>query len=279
MARRNAFVAKIAVDLEHLLQAADDQPLEIELGRDAQIQIGVERVVMRHERPRRGAPGDRVHHRRLDLEVAPCDEELANGLHDLRASHEHTPRLGTGDQVDVTLPVLLLLIGKPVEFLRQRPQRLGEQPQLGHPDRQLSGAGLEKRAAGADDVAQVPMLERIVDFRADGVAGNVELYPAAHVLQRGEARLAHDALQHHPARYGHREGLRLQRFVGLSVMNLVQRTCKRIAAKVVRIRLTALAQRPQLRAPLGDDLVLVVDRRLRVARVVHFTPPASGSPR
>ena len=125
MARRDAFVAKIAVDLEHFLHAADHQPLEVELGRDAQIQVGIERVVMRNERARRSAARNRVHHRRLDLEVAPGDEELANCLHDLRARHEHAPRLRAGDQVDVTLPILLLLIGEPVEFLGQGPQRLG----------------------------------------------------------------------------------------------------------------------------------------------------------
>ena len=79
--RRDAFVAEVAVDLEHLLEAADDQPLQVQLGRDAQVQLHVERVVMRDERPRRGAARDRMHHRRLDFEVAARDEELADRLH------------------------------------------------------------------------------------------------------------------------------------------------------------------------------------------------------
>jgi O-antigen/teichoic acid export membrane protein len=57
-----------------------------------------------------------------------------------------------------------------------------------------------KRALGADDVAQVPVLEGLVALRlAERVVGHVELDAAAHVLQRGEARLAHHALEHHPA--------------------------------------------------------------------------------
>ena len=82
MPRRDAFVAKIPVDRENFLEAADHQPLQIELRRDAQVQVHVQRVVMRAKRPRRGAARDRLHHRRLDLEVVARDEELAHRLHD-----------------------------------------------------------------------------------------------------------------------------------------------------------------------------------------------------
>ena len=92
MPRRDAFVAEVAVDLEHPLEAADDQPLQVQLGRDAQVQLHVERVVVRDERPRRGAAGDRLHHRRLDFEEAARDEELADRLHDLRARLTKTSR-------------------------------------------------------------------------------------------------------------------------------------------------------------------------------------------
>ena len=57
--------------------AADDEPLQVQLGRDAQKQIDIERVVMRAERPRHRAAGNRLHHRRLDLEVSARVEKLA----------------------------------------------------------------------------------------------------------------------------------------------------------------------------------------------------------
>ena len=75
--RRQPFVAEVAVDLEDALEAADHEPLQVELGRDAQVEIEVERVVVGDERPRRGAAGDRLHHRRLDLEEAARVEERA----------------------------------------------------------------------------------------------------------------------------------------------------------------------------------------------------------
>ena len=67
---REAFVAEVAADLEHLVDAADEQALEIKLERDAQIKIAAERVVMRDERLRRRAAGNGLHHRRLDFHEA-----------------------------------------------------------------------------------------------------------------------------------------------------------------------------------------------------------------
>ena len=79
--RRDAFVAKVPVDLEHFLEAADDEALQIELGRNPQIQIHVERVVMRSKRPRGRTTRDRMHHRRFNFEIVARDEELTHRLH------------------------------------------------------------------------------------------------------------------------------------------------------------------------------------------------------
>ena len=75
---RDAFVAETAVDLEHALEAADDEALEVELRGDAQEHRLVEGVVVGHERLGVGAARDRVQHRRLDLHEAVLDHEAAN---------------------------------------------------------------------------------------------------------------------------------------------------------------------------------------------------------
>src|SRR5215831_17383795 len=124
---------------------------------------------MGDEWPCRRAARDRVHHRRLDLEEAALDEELTDRLDNLRALDEHIARRWVGDEIDVTLPVLLLLVRQAVEFLRQRPQRLREEPHLLTAHRQFAGLGLEERPGRADDVAQVPVLERVQGLRAYGV--------------------------------------------------------------------------------------------------------------
>ena len=77
----------------------------------------------------------------------------------LRARDEDLARILVGDQVEIALAVFLLLVGQAVEFLRQRAQRLGQQAHLRDAHRQFAGLGLEQHADGAEDVAQVAVLE------------------------------------------------------------------------------------------------------------------------
>jgi hypothetical protein len=78
----------------------------------------------------------------------------------LAARDEARARRVVGDQVDVALPVLLLRVGDAVELVGQRPQALGQQAQRRDAHRELAGPGLEERALGADDVAEVECLKR-----------------------------------------------------------------------------------------------------------------------
>ena len=77
---------KTAADLEHLLEAADHEALQVQLGRDAQVEVGVERVVVGDEGPGRGAAGDGVQHRRLDLDEALRPQALAQAAHRRRCA-------------------------------------------------------------------------------------------------------------------------------------------------------------------------------------------------
>jgi hypothetical protein len=90
VAHRDAFVAEVAVDLEHALEAAHQQALEVQLRRDAQEHLLVQRVVVRDEGLGVGAARDGVQHRRLDLQEAVLTMKLriADGLaarHEARA--------------------------------------------------------------------------------------------------------------------------------------------------------------------------------------------------
>ncbi len=63
-----ALVAEVAIDFIHAIESAHHQPLQIKFRRDAQVQIHVERVVVRHKRTRHRAACDGLHHRRLDFD-------------------------------------------------------------------------------------------------------------------------------------------------------------------------------------------------------------------
>ena len=72
------------------------------------------------ERARRGAAGDRVHHRRFDFEEAVTGHVVADRLDDAAARGKGEARVLVHDQVEVAHAVLLFLVGQTVEFFRER---------------------------------------------------------------------------------------------------------------------------------------------------------------
>ena len=72
---RDALVPEVAVDLVHALEPADEQALEVQLGRDPEVKVHVKGVVVRLEGPRRGAAGDGLHHRRFHFEEPAGNEK------------------------------------------------------------------------------------------------------------------------------------------------------------------------------------------------------------
>ena len=75
---RDALVAEVLADLVDALEAAHDQPLEVELGRDAEVEVGFELVRVRDERVGERAAVARLEHGRLDLDEALLVEVAAD---------------------------------------------------------------------------------------------------------------------------------------------------------------------------------------------------------
>ena len=263
MARREAFVAEVAVDFEHLLETADDQTLQIQLRRDAQELLHVERVVVRDEGLGCGTAGDRVHHRRFDFHEAVAGHVIADRRDNGRTGAESEARFLVHDQVDITLAVLQFLVGQAMELVRQRTQRLGQQADFAGLDRQFAGLGLHQRTDDAEDVTQIPALECGVVFFADLVACDVNLDAAGKILQRGKRGLAHDALEHHATADLDFDRHGFQFFNRFFVVTLVQLGSGILTLEVVREGFAGLAPFGQLGAALGDELVFVLlDRGL-----------------
>ena len=100
---REALVAEVLADLVDALQAAHDQALEVELGRDPQVHRAVERVEVGHERARQRAAVDRLQHRGLDLDEALVVEEAPDRGDDLGARDEDLAGLLVGHQVQLAV--------------------------------------------------------------------------------------------------------------------------------------------------------------------------------
>ena len=266
VADADAFVAEVAVDLEHALETADQQALQVQLGRDAQEHFLIQRVVVRLEGFGVGTAGDRVQHRRFDLQEAVADHVVADAGQGLAAGDETAARGLVGHQVHIALAVLDFLVVHAVELVGQRAQALGDQAHAVGVDGQLTGARFEQHPFGRDDVAQVPVFEGGVLRLADAVVVQVDLDAPARraerrVLQRGEAGLAHHALEHHAARDAGTHGRGLQRLLGGFAVGGEQRFCLVARFEVVRKR-HALATR--LRLPQGFELLAPLRNQLVV---------------
>jgi hypothetical protein len=74
---RDALVAEVLADLVDALEPADDQPLEVQLGRDPQVEVAVELVVCVTNGARSAAVA-RLQDRRLDLDEARAVEVAAD---------------------------------------------------------------------------------------------------------------------------------------------------------------------------------------------------------
>ncbi len=192
----DALVAEVPRDFVDALQPADDQPLEVELRRDAQIQVAVQRVVMRHEGARGGAAVQRLQDWRLDLDEAVAVEELAHrGEHAGAREEDRELHIAVGDQVQIALAVACLRIEELEVAARalgwQRAQRLGQQLVVIHAHRLLAGLRREERAAGLQKVAEIEQPDAPEGFLADVVQFEVQLNPACGVFNAREDRLAH----------------------------------------------------------------------------------------
>src|SRR5690554_808901 len=87
----DAFVAEITIDFVYAIQSAYDQSLQIKLGRDSELEIGIERVVMRHKRARRSSSQERMHHGSLHFHIAALIEKTPQFAKDVRATEENRP--------------------------------------------------------------------------------------------------------------------------------------------------------------------------------------------
>ena len=152
---RVALVAEVLPDLVHALEAADDQPLEVELARDPEVEILVEQVRARDERLCEAAAVARLQQRRLHLDETVLVEGAADRRHHARAEDRVGARLPVHQQVEVPAPVALLDLRHAVEGVGQRRPDGRQELQLVDDQARLTAPAPGRAADRTDDVAEV----------------------------------------------------------------------------------------------------------------------------
>ena len=276
-------VAPDPADLVDPLQAAHHQPLEVELGGDAQLEVEPERVVVGLEGAGRGAAGllRLVQRRGLHLQVAALVEEAPDGGDDAGPLLEGLLHPGGGHQVEVALAVALLDVGQAVPLLGQGPDGLGEDGEGGRLHGELAGLGAGGRAPGGDHVAHVEELEDLEDLLAHPVLLHPDLDLPGAVANLEEGRLAEAAHRQHAS--GHRPVARVEGDLGgrrLAVVRVeVPGQVGRHVAVAVRVH-AELAQLLGLLQPLRHDLAFggsqLLGHRFPLPRMRTVLFPGAG---
>ena len=217
-------IAEVTGNLEHPLVAPDDQPLEVQLRRDAQAELGVQRVGVSEERAGYGPAGLRLQNGGLDLHEVLGLEPVPQDGQGLEADVEDPPALLVGQQVHLALAVPGLRLVQAVPLVRQRPQRLGQDLQARDVDGQLPPAAGDHFAGGTHPVAQVDQRLDRGRVRRKVVSLEHQLNGSAGVFDRDEPELAVAPYRGHPPRHRRhlaRPRVRLQ--VGVRRMQFGQR--------------------------------------------------------
>ena len=205
------------------------------------------------------AARERLHHRCLHLEEAALGEEASHEVHHPGSGAEGLACLLVHDEVEVAPAVARLPVGEPVELLGQRAERLREQPEAVHPQRQLAGPGTKRNPFRPHEIPDVPAAEVRIRAVREVVAPQVELKAPGAVLEVGEARLSHNPPRHHPAGDAVAAGREGVIFEALALVADVGRG--RGGTEVVGVGVARFAKgRELLAAPL--DLLVLRGRRV-----------------
>jgi hypothetical protein len=270
VASRDPLVPKVPVDLVDPRDAAHQEPLQEQLGGDPQVEVEVERVVVSGERLRRRPAGDAVHHRRLDLQEAPGVQKAADAADEGGPHLEHLARLGVGGEIEIALAVAGLDVGQAVPLLGQRAERLGKESEVVDGERQLPQPGADERTGGAQEVAQVQVVEDELGVFGELVRADEELQLLAPVVEIGEDDLPLGADALHPAGDPERDLRRLQLLGGLLPIAGTHPTGLRVPVEAMGVGLDP---------PLGELLALGAPVFDLIVELRHFPGLPSSVPR
>jgi len=138
----------------------------------------------------RRTAGDRLHHRRLDLDEPSFFEEAAYLAHGRRARREDTAGLGVRREIQIALAGSLLAVLQPVPLLRPGCQRFGQHRDALGPHRELVGPGAEERTLDPPEVTEVEGSEQRERLLSEGVTPEMDLEPPVAVREVNESGLA-----------------------------------------------------------------------------------------
>ena len=197
MAGADALIAKHATDLEDPLEAADDQTLQPQFGRDAQEEVAVEGVVVGLEGTSVRTRRDRIEYRGLDLDEPLRPTAFAHRARDLAATLQRGTCRRIGPEIGFAVSVAKVVVRDAGPLVAEVVLGRGEGLPRVDLHREFATLGSNDLAAHPDPVAQVQfreLLELVGHARE-----REQLDLTARVTHRGEGEFALATKEHQPA--------------------------------------------------------------------------------
>ena len=151
----------------------------------------------------------------FNFREALAAHESADAADDGRSQECDAAGILIHDQVNISSSVAFFLVGETMELLRKGTQRFCQMCIFMDFNRQFTGLCLDDITLDTDDVADIALLEELVDFFADNLFLDDDLDLSVSVKQVHETDLAHAALGHDTAGNG---DFRLQGFQFLGTL-------------------------------------------------------------
>ena len=187
----HALIAEVTVDFEDAVNTTNDGTLQVQLRRNAQVEVNIQRIGVGDKRASGRATVQGLQHRGLDFNEVLAFQVVTQCAHDLHADHGVLAGLFADNEVIIALAHtgIFCHIGK---GHRQRAQGLSGHGPLGDHDGQLAAAGGNYAATHGDEIAQVniglPRVEALLAYLGQRKHG-LHLGAVA-ILQGGKAQLA-----------------------------------------------------------------------------------------
>ena len=183
------------------LEPTDHQPLQEQLGCDAQLQIAVERVVVGHEWAGVGTAGPVLQQRRLDFDERPGGHERAQRRDDRAPGFQRSSSCGVCPQVELPTANARLDVIDASLRVGERMAGAREHVDRADADAAVPGPGGRHRSGDPDPIAEggagSRLLERLV------VVGD-ELNDAGAVVKVGEQHTSEVTSSTQPTRHDDR---------------------------------------------------------------------------
>ena len=214
----HTFVAEVTTDLIHTFKTTYNKALQVQLRRDTQVHIYVQRVMMRDERTSRSTTGYLLQNRCLHFRVTCLVKYLTHRTQDSCTFEECILHAFIHYQVHITLTITLLRIIESVVchtvFVlhdRQRFERFGEYCQFLRMHGYLTHLRAENETFDTDKITDVQQFlkyhivhlllnsRRLLTFRKrclNIITADIHLNTSFRVLQLDERCLTHDSFRH-----------------------------------------------------------------------------------